>query len=177
MRILKKIVNFHKKHFLPILGMAVAAALVALGFGYRIAEITACSVVVEKFVTAEYSEISVDFEGNLYTDYWSEQASAVYVTETLNGDLVGKSHDFKVELRNNTFWPEMPLPDLSMSKEPYFDRFSRQSKSALHISASDGELKMSFVEPARKNTACISRLGQYSDVKTWYGHAYGSDFL
>lgn len=154
-----------KKGVLIVGSILSIGVFVFVGFDVKQYKIDSCESTISKYVTAEYSETSleIDYEGKTYmdTDYWSEQASAVNGVSFINEVPV---------------YPEMPAHDLSMSKGRNFDRFKYHTDTNLTISASNLLDNVTFKEPIGQAAQCIKSLNEFADIKTWWTIAYSSDF-
>lgn len=153
---------------------------VYLGFGKDIAKVTGCIAEVKKYVTAEYSEVStyLDSEGvmQVETDYWSEAASDVHKTTTVNGDLYTSSTGNNVTLVGVNYYPPMPQHDTGLSRGAGFDRFKKHTDTKLTISNEGLGKHDSFVEGIGSSAKCLSKLNKFITINTWYGISYSSDF-
>lgn len=150
-----------KKPALIVSAVAVIAGSAA-GLGSTVMMIDECSSTVTRYVTAEYSEVSVNFDGEVEVDSWSEKASKVNSITTVN------------ELPE---YPKMPPHDKRMSNGADFDKFKFHTDTNLSVVASSyANGVVYFEDPIHKAGSCVSKLGEPVDVKTWYGMTYGSDF-
>lgn len=165
-------------NFKFLLGFTVlSAGIIYAGFGSTYGTVKACSATVKTYMTAEYSETSVDInaDGTVSpsTDYWSEPASEVYKIVTKNGQLKYSSYEFDERIQHAAYYPPIPKPDMSMKKDREFDNFKRHTDTGLLIAV--GTLEP-FDEPITVNPKCIASLGKIAGVKTWYGITYAADF-
>lgn len=179
--------NLREKEKLGIAVIVAGAviATVASGFSNAISSVDQCRATVKKYVTAEYSEMTVsmctDFEGNMSTcmetDYWSEPASDVFVALTVNGELQGRQY-FETDLRYGAHYPIMPAHDTRMRSHPDFDNFEYHTNASLKVLVTDKLTNESsvFSEPMSDNSKCINKLGGVITVDNWYGITYSSDF-
>lgn len=168
------------KQALAVTAGIAGIVAIFLGFGKEMARIDQCYATVEKHITAEYSESSMqmDFDGNWYldTDYWSEYASLIYHVATINGVDVISSHKITSTLMTNgAYYPPMPLVDGNY-KTSSFDRYQKHTKTNLRVTVirGDGESDY-FNDPISDNPRCVERLGNLVVVKTWFGMTYSSE--
>jgi len=149
------------KDALIVIGAGSLVVLVWFGFGEETYRITQCQSTVSKYVTAEMSELSTDFEGNLEVDYWSEQASEVYTESVINEMPV---------------YPPMPPHDKSFKNDSDFDNFRFHTDTKLTVRGTNSLGDTSFTQHISKAESCLDRLEQFISVDTWYTITYSSDF-
>jgi len=162
---LDKIKNYIKVNKYFLLGLVVAAIIVASGFSHKMYKINQCNSTVTKYVTAEFSETTygMDFEGNPTSDtsYWSEPASEV------NSISV---YDSMPE------YPPMPIHDTSANRDSDFDNFKFHTDAKTDVYASIPGETTHFSVDINKAASCLNKLDDVAIVKTWYTITYGSDF-
>lgn len=170
------------KFWLLGISCLMGIVFVWIGFDTTKSKVQACTASVTKYVTAEFSEwvtsACTDYDGNLTTctetEYWSEPASEVWSSATVNGNPT--QGDYNGSMVNGVFHPNTPPRYEDMSRIPDFDNFKTNVDTSLEVSVSFlGELDF-FTQSIRLNEKCISMLGELIVIDTWYGIKYSSDF-
>lgn len=175
-------ITSEQKKFGAIAAAVVALIAIFLGFGKEMARIDQCYATAEKWVTAEYSETSMqmDFDGNMYldTDYWSEYASPIYHVATINGtDIISSHKGVPVTLMKRGYYsPPMPKVDGNYNTGSTFDGYDKHLKTNLRVTViRNGFESDYFNDPISDNPRCIERLGSLVAIKTWYSIVYSSE--
>ena len=165
------------------LALVVSGAIIVGGFSTSDAIVTQCKVIVSKYVTAEFSSTSVvvDAEGNTSTDvdFWSEIASDVHMTTTVDGRLHSINADVEVYTNaSGYFYTAIPNWDKSASRDIDFDEFKKHTDMELTVSVYDitAEEYDYFTDSIIWNSKCIDMLQSMVAVKTWYGIRYGAEW-
>jgi len=167
----------NRTHWLAAAGITLATgAGVALGFSSYVTTIESCELTITRYVLAEFSEVElvtgIDVDGAVYTEpetsYWTQPASVVNYTHSLNGELIG--HNGPHAEANGYMFPDMPVGRLEGSRSG-FDRLRRHTDTV----AVSGFAEGSYVSrsTATHYNACLAELERPVVVQTWYGHAYG----
>ena len=151
-----------------------------LGFDKESAQIVNCEAIIKKYVLARYEEetcyIDEDGFNNCDTDYWTEDASDVWYTKTVNNELLS-SYGEEIKATPSGYYDVgMPPYDNSFSEDYDFDRFTFEKDKTLKVTIKlDNEYKI-FDDPIHTNNTCNSKreLGVMTTVKTWYGIPYGT---
>lgn len=157
---------------IKIIAVSLLSGVAGIWFGYggKNEIVKTCESTVERYVLAHFSESymatcsSVDANGNAITEpctqtrYWTKPASKVNKITVVN-----KPPEY----------PEMPKRRDEISKSYHFDYFREYTDTSLTVYTD----KSFFEEPISKSDACISKIDNMVNVKTWYGVPYSSDFL
>jgi len=172
-------------HWIGIALGVIVVVTVAYGFDSKQSRLVTCETRVNSYVVAHYSEYipetCIDFEDMMpydcsTTNSWTDAASDVYRTVSINGELINTSHEFSTNERGGVFYPPMPAHDVSMSRINHFDNFQRKTDGALTVVTKFLEVQDTFIEPMSKTLSCIEKIDKFIEVKSWYGRSYGSDF-
>ena len=171
-KIIQKIYNHEYAGIAAIaIGAATTGLFIYFGFDYKLDRILSCHASVTKYVTAEYSETTLGFEGQLETDYWSDPASEVYRVSFSNGGAPTTSHDMELTGTGNLYYPPMPAPYKDYSRVG-FDGFQQHTKTSLEVYIQGS----SFSEPLSKYPECVDKIDRFARIDTWYGFSYASNF-
>lgn len=168
-----------------IIGALVFSAFVGFvwyGFGEDQGIVQECEVIVQKYVTAEYSEYScgLDMEGNTScdTDYWSEEASDTFKVVTLNNQIAYSNvEDEWISQSTYGFYePPMPPHDVSMKKDFDFDNFQNHRDVTMRVYVERKGEKDYFTESESYHNTCNTMREKqgFITIKTWYGISYGA---
>lgn len=180
-----KIRNKNIRILVWVVGAMCAIIAFVAGFGSKIAKIDHCVARVDRYVTAEYSAVTVTpcFNGDgslstcVETDYWSEPASEVFSITTQDG-VAMPSNLKSTEIHHGVYFPPMPPRWDDVKKGSDFDGFKQHTDTGLRVFNTDfgNENQDSFREPISKHTKCLDTIGDFVSIKTWYGSTYSSEF-
>ena len=175
-----------KKHPLILWVFGILLLIVTIWYGYdkTVGVIINCKAITQKYVTAEYSEDTVEicYDADYIpytctdTEYWSEPASDTWVAIAINGELTMASADTHID--NGAHYTDTPPHNINLRRTRNFDRFKKHTDTKLTITTKDEFTKeiTTFSEPITKTANCNMKVNKPVIVKTWYGITYGSEF-
>lgn len=173
--------NISRDNKIKLASAVSVVFLIWFGFGESKADITKCESTVTKYVTAEFSEFvtGIDMDGDVYTelDSWSDAASLIFITVSVDGYLESNSHNFNVNELSGYFSPPMPEHNIKAKREPHFDNFRYHNQGNLKIYTYSNDGYDSFNDPIGLTSKCISKLQTEIIVKQWYSISYGSEWI
>lgn len=183
-------IKLNKKAMITLGVASALGAAVFAGYGKKEGVIDSCTATYQTYVTAHYSETylttcsSTDANGNwvtracMQTRYWSNPASPVWTTRTVNNDT--NTNAPETYLGNHGFpLHDLPPRDQSLSQHSDFDNF-RNNRSIKHDVAvlMAGDYQTFDKEPsAYKGCNLMRKQKSPSTIKTWYGIAYDTEIM
>lgn len=175
-----------KKKEIAIVIAAVVGVVSVIGFGFdsKHATIDSCDSVVTKWVEADFSETTTSIcwdmeDGSAYTctetDYWSIDASIRSEVISANGKLIRGDSAGLSKFGNHV--PDMPPYDSSIARMSNFDRFSEHTHAVFTVYITDREgVEDEFTSEFEHYRSCTDLLGKETEIKTWYGITFNSNF-
>ena len=113
-----------------------------------------------------------DMEGNVSyeceTDYWSEEASDLWSSVTIDGQL---SNHLGNNYQNEFGYFDTQHPPITIRANKFnFDNYEKRYSKKIRMYFTDKD----FSSLNKKDyKGCISKVGELVTIKTFYGSAYG----